>query len=229
VRFIASLFLSVVTLFKTLLPFGTQATVNDAKNDVKPPEALVQTVQEKKNESTPKSAVTTPTKKSATSTKAPVKPAQIKSQIPATTANSSPQTSSTNPPPQTSSPSQTETPSLNTIPPASAATAPTYTGTLSVDKTSVTVTLDRNNAVGDLVFGSVFTISSQGATGWQIYYNDPTSGQGFYDSSGGINPGSSYEVRTYVNTSKPNGTYTGSAVVEYSKNGNWSAGPTVFL
>jgi len=100
-------------------------------------------------------------------------------------------------------------------------------GTITVSTNSVNVTLSRANAQYGLIYGSGFTITSQGATGWQIHYNEGTSGQGFYESSGGINPGSSSTIRSYINANKSNGTYTGSAVVEYNKNGSWQAGPTV--
>lgn len=100
-------------------------------------------------------------------------------------------------------------------------------GTIIVDKTSIVETLDKSDAQYGLVYGEGFNITSTGATGWQIHYNEPTQGQGFYDSSGGITPGSSYHVRSYLNASKPVGTYTGSAVVEYYKNGKWLPGPTV--
>ncbi len=99
---------------------------------------------------------------------------------------------------------------------------------ITVDKTSVSVTLDRTGIqTGQLIYGSGFTITSQTATGWEIKYNEATSGQGFYESSGGINPGSSTNIRTYINTNKTNGTYTGSAIVRYEKNGTWYDGPTV--
>ena len=100
-------------------------------------------------------------------------------------------------------------------------------GPISVDKTSVNVTLDRNNAVGGLVYGQGFNITSNAADGWQIRYNEPTQGQGFYESSGGTVPGRTSAIRTYINTNKPNGVYTGSAVVQYAVSGRWFDGPTV--
>lgn len=107
-------------------------------------------------------------------------------------------------------------------------TPPTLPPAISVDHTNVTITLDRTGIqTGDLVYGAGFTITNQTATGWEIKYTDPTSGQGFYESSGGISPGSSATVRSYINTSKPNGTYTGSAIVQYQQNGTWIDGPTV--
>lgn len=102
-------------------------------------------------------------------------------------------------------------------------------GGITVDKTRVEVYLSRADAQYGLVYGPGFTITSLGAIGWQIHYNEPTQGQGFYDSSGGIIPGSSYDVRTYINTNKSNGVYTGSAVVEYWYNDNiFQKGPTVY-
>jgi hypothetical protein len=104
---------------------------------------------------------------------------------------------------------------------------PTPVETIKLDKTSVSVILNRSNAVSGLVFGSGFTITSIRANGWAIKFNEPTQGQGFYESSGGIVPGSSTTIRTYINTNKPNGTYTGSAIIQYAVNGNWYDGPTV--
>ena len=101
-------------------------------------------------------------------------------------------------------------------------------GTIKLDKTDVNVTLRRDpNTVSSLVYGPGFTITSEGASGFQIKYNEPTQGQGFDLSSGGMTPNMVVTVRTYINTNKPNGIYSGSAVVQYSKNGVWSDGPTV--
>jgi hypothetical protein len=96
-----------------------------------------------------------------------------------------------------------------------------------VDKISVEETLDRSNAQADIVYGEGFTLISRSATGWQIMYNEPTEGQGFYESSGEITPGSSINIRSFINTSKPNGVYTGSVVVQYKLNGIWLNGPTI--
>ena len=71
-------------------------------------------------------------------------------------------------------------------------------GTITVDKTNVSTSLSRINAQSGFIYGDGFTITSQGATGWLIYNNEPTQGQGFYESSGGISPGSSSNIRTYI-------------------------------
>jgi hypothetical protein len=96
-------------------------------------------------------------------------------------------------------------------------------GTISADKTSVEVTLSRANAQYGLVYGPGFTITSQGATGFLIYNNTITQGQGFYEASGGISPNTSMNIRTYVNTNKPNGVYTGNSTLKYQKDGVWYA------
>jgi len=99
-------------------------------------------------------------------------------------------------------------------------------GTIVVDKTSVVVTMDAKHTITDLIYGPGFSITSEGATGFQIKYNEPTSGQGFDISSGGISPNQTVNIRSYINANKPNGIYTGSAIVQYSKDG-WFDGPTV--
>jgi len=103
----------------------------------------------------------------------------------------------------------------------------TSSGSLVIDRSSVNVSLYKDNADGGLIYGQGFTIFSTGATGWQIKYNEPTQGQGFYESSGGISPTGSAVIRSYINPNKFNGVYTGSAVVQYYKDDNWHDGPTV--
>jgi hypothetical protein len=99
----------------------------------------------------------------------------------------------------------------------------------AVDTTSVTVTLSRANAQYDLVYGPGITLTSNGITGWSMHNNEGTQGQGFYESSGGIVPGNSAQIRTYINTTKPNGTYTGSYTLIYTyNNGTWINGPTIY-
>lgn len=98
---------------------------------------------------------------------------------------------------------------------------------ITVDKTEVNVTLDRNNAVGGIVYGEGFKITSNSANAWQVTPTVSTPGQGFYEFSGGTVPGRTSDIRVHMFTTKPNGVYTGSAVVKYSKNGVWFDGPTV--
>lgn len=100
-------------------------------------------------------------------------------------------------------------------------------GSIILDKTNLVETLYKEDQKYGLVYGRGFNLTSEGATGWQIKYNEPTQGQGFYESSGGITPGNTINIRSYVNASRPNGTYSGSAVVEYYKDGSWKPGPTV--
>ncbi len=99
---------------------------------------------------------------------------------------------------------------------------------ISVSSTSVVVTISRSGSpAGTLAYGSGFTITNKGATGFQIKYNEPTQGKGFYLGSGGLQPNASVNVPTYINTNNPNGTYTGSAIVQYNNGTTWVNGPTV--
>lgn len=100
-------------------------------------------------------------------------------------------------------------------------------GGVSVSTTSVSVTLSKAQQDNGLIYGSGFTITSQGATGFQIKDSVPTQGQGFYETSGGMSNGSSSSVRSYISPNKGNGTYSGSVVVQYQSNGSWTDGPTV--
>lgn len=98
---------------------------------------------------------------------------------------------------------------------------------IRVNKSKVNEVLRKVNAQNGLIYGRGFTLTSVDATAWQIKYNEPTQGQGFYESSGGIAPGRSINIRTYINSNKPNGIYNGSAVIKYFSNGSWKDGPTV--
>lgn len=99
---------------------------------------------------------------------------------------------------------------------------------ITVSKIKVNITLHRTDAQYGLVYGKGFSITSLRATGFQIKYNQPTQGQGFYQSSGGMLTGSTVNIQTYINTNKPNGVYTGSAIIQYYYNGVWLNGPTVY-
>lgn len=89
---------------------------------------------------------------------------------------------------------------------------------VSVDKTSVTANFSRTNADNGLIYGSGFTITSHGATGFLVWQN--SQGVGFYEASGGLTSNSTQTIRTYINPNKPNGTYTGSAIVKYTDSNN---------
>ena len=116
---------------------------------------------------------------------------------------------------------------FNVVVKATPTPTPIPTTGIKVDKNTVEVTLDKVNAQYGLIYGTGFKITSIDANGWQIKYNEPTSGQGFYESSGGIVPGGIATIRSYINSSKAVGTYTGSATVMYSKNNVWYNGPSV--
>lgn len=96
-----------------------------------------------------------------------------------------------------------------------------------LDKNMVEVTLDKANAQYGLIYGDGFKITSFNASGWAIKYNEPTSGQGFNLSSGGISPGDSTDIRSYISVNKSVGVYTGSAIVRYAKDGIWYDGPSI--
>lgn len=105
-----------------------------------------------------------------------------------------------------------------------------YQDYLTVSPTAFAVTLSRGATTsGGLIFGAGPTIKSVGAGGYEIKYNQPTQGQGFYQSSGGMVSGQTVNIQTYVNSNKPDGTYTGSAVVEFyaPDKQQWLPGPTV--
>lgn len=99
---------------------------------------------------------------------------------------------------------------------------------IELNRASVAVTLNRSKAKNNIVSGQGFKITSKGATAFEIKYNEPTQGQGFTVSSGGITNGQTVEIGTYVSANKPNGVYKGSAVVRYYQNGVWKDGPTVY-
>jgi hypothetical protein len=102
----------------------------------------------------------------------------------------------------------------------------TQDGTLTVDKTHVVETLSKANAQSGFIYGSGLNITSQGATAYLV--RGSPSGIGFYNTSGGITPGTTSSISTYANANKENGTYTGTVTVEYQKNGSsYTVGPTV--
>lgn len=105
---------------------------------------------------------------------------------------------------------------------------PVPTG-ITVSTNSVNVTLSRSNGTGGFVYGTGFTITSIDSRGFGIYNNEPTSGQGFNEASGGLQLGGSFPIHTYIALSKANGTYTSNVTVKYlsSDNSTWISGPTV--
>lgn len=135
---------------------------------------------------------------------------------PSTTTNSQ-QTTNTNSSTSQSTSNVTPSPTPTTVP----------TEPITVSASNISATLSRSSAQNGMIYAPGMTITSNSAHGFQIKYNEGTQGQGFETSSGGMSPGSSTQVRIYINPNKPNGTYAGSAVVEYSKDGSWHAGPTV--
>jgi hypothetical protein len=105
-----------------------------------------------------------------------------------------------------------------------------YTDFLTVTPFAANVTLHRSSAnPSGLIMGNGLVISDLKAGGYEFKYNEPTQGQGFYQSSGGLVPGHSVQIQTYINSNKPNGTYQGSAILQYynSQTAQWVDGPTV--
>jgi hypothetical protein len=106
-----------------------------------------------------------------------------------------------------------------------------YTDYVTVSPLSVNVTLSRAKATAGtgLVFGNGPVITGVQTSGFEVYDNQPTQGQGFYISSGGITAGQHVNVETYMNLNKPNGTYTGTATLKYdvTSSQQWADGPTL--
>jgi hypothetical protein len=105
-----------------------------------------------------------------------------------------------------------------------------YTDFLTVAPLSVNVTLHRSNAnPSGLILGTGMTISDLKAGGYEFRYAARTVGQGFYQSSGGLVPGHSVKINAYINKTNPNGTYRGTAILQYynSQTAQWIDGPTV--
>jgi hypothetical protein len=94
---------------------------------------------------------------------------------------------------------------------------------------NITATVSKANAQPDgLVYGPAVTITGVQNTTFELKYKNPTSGQGFYIGSGGIQAQQTLEDQPYVNATKPDGKYTGTAVLQYMNNkGKWAAGPTL--
>lgn len=88
-------------------------------------------------------------------------------------------------------------------------------------------------SISGLTMKEVLTITSYGATTWQLKNNNdasykppdedwrsvPAQGFGFYESSGGISPGQNIKVRAYVNNNKPHGVYKGSYTLQEVEQG----------
>lgn len=104
-----------------------------------------------------------------------------------------------------------------------------YTNYLTVSPKSVSVTLSKAKASGGLVYGKGPVVTGVQSTSFDVYPNQPTQGQGFYISSGGIGAGQSTNIQTYMNTNKPDGVYTGTATLQYyvSALQKWENGPTL--
>ena len=115
-----------------------------------------------------------------------------------------------------------------------------YTAYITVSTTSVAVTLHRSNPnvalmVADhsgytegMIYGPGLTVTSVRSGAWELRITAGDAGQGFYEASGGLVPGTSTKVHTYMNPVYPNGVYTGSAVLRYyTAKWGWLNGPVI--
>jgi len=105
------------------------------------------------------------------------------------------------------------------------------TNYITVTHKDITETLSKAKATAGtgLVFGKGPVLTGVQSGQFDVYPNQPTQGQGFYTSSGGIGAGDTVDVQTYMNTNKPDGVYTGSATLQYyvSALQKWENGPTL--
>lgn len=193
------------------------------------------TNQEEKKEATDSASKASPSASASAEPKKASPKASIKSSpSPSAKTSASPSSGSSSGSSNSGSSSSNSTPTSSSATPSPSVASPSPTATpvptgVSVDKTSVSVTLSRANAdATGLVYGSGIKITSHDAAAWSIYNNEPTQGQGFYEVSGGISPGNSTNIRTYINPNKANGTYTGTVTVKYQKgDGVYISGPQV--
>ncbi len=102
--------------------------------------------------------------------------------------------------------------------------SPSY---ITVSKTSIIDSVDRNNAVGTKVYGPGFNVTSNGASMINIKYLSSVAGVGFEPANTLISNGQTKTIRSYITTSKPNGSYRGEAIVEYYRDAVWYNGATI--
>lgn len=105
-----------------------------------------------------------------------------------------------------------------------------YLDFISVQPLGVNETLSKANAspTSGLILGQPIFVTAQVPSGYEVQYTQPTQGQGFYQSSGGLYPHETAQLQTYINASKPNGLYQGQAIIQYMNDkGQWLNGPTV--
>jgi hypothetical protein len=172
----------------------------------------------------------TPTPK--TSTPIPTTPSPRPTTIP--TFQTSPPRSTPTPIPQQptsppTEPPQDETPEESsyqyTTDTTDTSTEPTYPFIL--DQTEVSSEVNRTSTRGGKMYGNGFTITSTGITLWSIHNTDNSTEYGFDPAVSIIKSGETNTVQSFVKTSKPNGIYTGEAILEYYYNNRWNTGPTI--
>lgn len=179
-------------------------------------------------------------------------PTPAASSAPSVTPSSKPSTSPTTKASPTPSPSATPTPTTSQASPASSSSpspSPTPTSTptsspstspspntsneiMSVDKTSVNVTIQRNGKTIGFLYGpypSGVTIKSNNGSGFSVINDQGQSGVGIegYGSSG-LLPGQSRYLAPFITADKANGTYLGTnTIIYYDMQSKSSTGPTI--
>ena len=113
------------------------------------------------------------------------------------------------------------TPTHINLPPTNTPTpTPMLSGNVTINTTSITVSLSRANQIGGFIYdqGVIITNGTYGVISFCVVNNDSSQGQGLQTSSGGLGSGQSFDTRIYINTNKLNGNYTGSQTVKYGSN-----------
>lgn len=147
---------------------------------------------------------------------------------------------SKNQPSNPSAPSNNSNTSTNPISLASnptitpvATPTPTSTLPISVNTTSISVTLHKSESTpNNYLFGSGFTMSYQvGVKGYQLVRKSSGGDEGFYEFSGGLagNAAGSQNFRSFVNPNKPLGTYNSNYDLQYYMDGVWHSGIPISL
>jgi hypothetical protein len=159
--------------------------------------------------------------RAATQTKSPSPTPQKSSATSSSNPTSVPQTNVANSTQPTSSPAtRTSTP----------AATQQNTGTVTVSTNSITQTVNRSQESGGSIKLEGFTLTSQGATAYQVNLVNQSSAfnTSGVSTSGGTIPGTSRTIWLNLNSQTiPNGTYTQTLLINYTKNGVDYSGPTI--
>ncbi|MDQ3239242.1 MAG: carbohydrate binding domain-containing protein [bacterium] len=98
---------------------------------------------------------------------------------------------------------------------------------ISISRNYIEAIFDKAISTGSKIYNPGFTITSKTATIWNIKYTNPVFGVGFEPVNAVTRPGQTSTVRSFVNSNKPNNTYTGNAILEYFSDNKWQTGPTL--